>query len=82
MNDRDMAWQERRLEEILFSNSDADSKVQQIIRLGFEPETADALVERHQMGMDAPVYYETLDYKADYEPTEHDRKRGRDTKEA
>lgn len=70
MNDRDMVWQERRLEEILFSNSDAYSKVQQIIRLGFESETADALVERHQMGMDAPVYYETLEFKADYEPTE------------
>lgn len=79
MNDRDMAWQERRLEEILFSNSDANSKVQQIIRLGFEPETADALVERHQMGMDAPVYYETLDYTAEYEPSEHSKKRGKNS---
>ena len=81
MNDRDMVWQERRLEEILFSNSDANSKVQQIIRLGFEPETADALVERHQLGMDAPVYYETLDFKADYEPSDQDMKRRQDMEE-
>ena len=82
MSDRDMIWQERRLEEILFSNTDANSKVQQIIRLGFEPETADALVERHQMGMDAPVYYETLDFKAEYEPSEHISKRRQDPEEA
>ena len=70
MSDSDMLWQERRLEEILFSNSDAGSKVQQIIRLGFEPETADALVERHQLGTQAPVYYETLDFTPEYDPSE------------
>lgn len=82
MKDRDMIWQERRLEEILFSNSDAISKVQQIIRLGFEPETADALVERHQLGMDAPVFYETMEYTADYEPSEHTKQHGHSTEEA
>jgi len=82
MKDRDMMWQERRLEEILFSNSDAISKVQQIIRLGFEPETADALVERHQLGMDAPVFYETMEYTADYEPSEHIKTHGHNTEEA
>jgi hypothetical protein len=79
MSERDIVWQERRLEEILFSNSDANNKVQQIIRLGFEPETADALVERHQMGMDSPVYYERLDYQADYEPSEQNNNRRPDS---
>ena len=70
MNNNDMLWQERRLEEILFSNSDAGSKAQQIVRLGFEPETADALVERHQMGTQAPVYYESLNFGPEYEATD------------
>lgn len=62
MSERDIVWQERRLEEILFSNTDAISKVQQITRLGFDPEIADQLVERHQMGSPMPAYYETLDF--------------------
>ena len=60
MSERDAIWQERRLEEILYSSADDASKAQQIIRLGFEPEIADQLVERHQLGADTPVYYETL----------------------
>lgn len=62
MSDRDAVWQERRLEEILFSNTDPVSKVQQIIRLGFDPEVADEIVERHQIGTQSPVYYERLDF--------------------
>jgi hypothetical protein len=63
MSERDVVWQERRLEEILFSNTDPVSKVQQIIRLGFDPEVADEIVERHQLGANqAPVYYERLDF--------------------
>jgi hypothetical protein len=62
MSERDAVWQERRLEEILFSNTDPVSKVQQIIRLGFDPEVADEIVERHQIGTQAPVYYERLDF--------------------
>jgi hypothetical protein len=62
MSERDAIWQERRLEEILFSNTDPVSKVQQIIRLGFDPEVADEIVERHQIGTQAPVYYERLDF--------------------
>jgi hypothetical protein len=62
MSERDAVWQERRLEEILFSNTDPVSKVQQIIRLGFDPEVADEIVERHQLGTQAPVYYERLDF--------------------
>lgn len=75
VSERDMVWQERRLEEILFSNTDAVSKVQQIVRLGFDPEVADELVERHQVGSQMPAYYETLDFdkdqgypEAEYEP--------------
>jgi hypothetical protein len=69
MSERDAVWQERRLEEILFSNTDPVSKVQQIIRLGFDPEVADEIVERHQLGTQAPVYYERLDFaELDDEP--------------
>jgi hypothetical protein len=60
MSERDAVWQERRLEEILYSNADDASKSQQIIRLGFDPEIADALVERQQLGAKAPMYYESL----------------------
>src|SRR5262249_39038593 len=62
MSEKDVVWQERRLEEILFSNTDPVSKVQQIIRLGFDPEVADAIVERNQIGEQAPLYYERLDF--------------------
>jgi hypothetical protein len=62
MSERDVIWQEHRLEEILYSNADPVSKVQQIIRLGFDPEVADEIVERHQMGTQSPVYYERLDF--------------------
>lgn len=62
MSERDVIWQEHRLEEILYSNADPVSKTQQIIRLGFDPEVADEIVERHQMGTQSPVYYERLDF--------------------
>ncbi len=77
MRERDIIWQEQRLEEILFSGTDPVSKVQQIIRLGFDPEVADEIVERHQMGIQSPVYYERLDFAEfdddealEYEPVE------------
>jgi hypothetical protein len=75
MSERNVLWQERRLEEILFSNTDPVSKVQQIIRLGFDPEVADEIVERHQLGSSqAPVYYERLDFAdLDDEPTLDDQ---------
>jgi len=62
MSDRDYAHQEQRLDEVLFSNIDALSKVQHIIKLGFDPEVADEIVERHQSGTRAPIYYERLDF--------------------
>lgn len=64
MSSRNYVQQEQRLDEILFSNIDALSKVQQIIKLGFDAEVADEIVERHQAGTHAPeyAYYETLDF--------------------
>lgn len=62
MSDRDYTHQEQRLDEVLFSNIDALSKVQHIIKLGFDPEVADEIVERHQSGTRAPIYYERLDF--------------------
>lgn len=62
MSQRNIMQQEQRLDEILFSNIDDVSKVQQIIRLGFDPEVADEIVEHHQMGAQSPVYYERLDF--------------------
>jgi hypothetical protein len=68
MSEREIAWQEKRLEEILFSNTDDLSKVQQIVRLGFDEEIADELVERHQTGSQMPVYYESLSFDDYTEP--------------
>ncbi len=62
MSERDAVRQEQRITEILFSSTDPVSKVQQIVRLGFDPEVADEIVERHQIGTQAPVYYERLDF--------------------
>ena len=62
MSSRNYLQQEQRLDEILFSNVDAITKVQQIIRLGFDAEVADEIVERHLIGTQAPVYYERLDF--------------------
>lgn len=63
MSDKDVLWQERRLEEILYSSADPVTKVQHIIRLGFDPDAADQIVERHQVGLQTPmVYYERLDF--------------------
>lgn len=63
MNEREFVWQERRLEEILFSNASPASKSQQIIRIGFDPEIADQIVEQHELGTArSNVYYESLDF--------------------
>ena len=70
MRDRDVVWQERRLEEILFSSADPVTKAQQIVRLGFDPEVADELVERHQIGSQGTAYYETLDFADLYDEDE------------
>ncbi len=72
MSEHDVVWQERRLEEILFSSADPVTKVQQIVRLGFDPEVADEIVERYQIGTQSPVYYERLDFAEidDEKPTD------------
>jgi hypothetical protein len=77
MSERDALWQERRLEEILDSSIDAASKAQHIIRLGFEPEFADELVERKQLGRNVPMYYESLrpDEIAMYDETDTDHEK-------
>ncbi|HEX3082559.1 MAG TPA: hypothetical protein VHQ86_04865 [Candidatus Saccharimonadia bacterium] len=62
MTIRSHLQQERRLEEILFSNADPVNKSKQITQLGFDPEIADEIVLKHQTGVDAPVYYERLDF--------------------
>jgi hypothetical protein len=76
MSNRDAVWQERRLEEILFANADAATKVQQVMRLGFDEEIAEELVERHEIGSQMPVYYETLEFDAEYDEalSEHEAK--------
>jgi hypothetical protein len=71
MSKRNLLQQEKRLEEILFSDSDAASKAQHIIKLGFDPEVADEIVERHQVGTRGPVYYESLDF-ADFDDDDDD----------
>ncbi|HVQ44857.1 MAG TPA: hypothetical protein VMT30_07925 [Candidatus Saccharimonadia bacterium] len=62
MSKQNFAHQEQRIDEILFSNTDSLSKVQSIMRLGFDAEVADEIVERHQVGTRTPVYYERLDF--------------------
>ncbi|QQR51862.1 hypothetical protein IPG36_04575 [bacterium] len=63
MNNRDQRFQEQRLSEILGANQlDDVGKSQAIIRLGFDPEIADELVERHHLGRRQPEYYESLNF--------------------
>jgi hypothetical protein len=58
-------WQEKRLEEILFSNISPVAKTQQIVKMGFDQEIAEEIVTRYQIGQHAPVYYERIDGFAD-----------------
>lgn len=51
---------ERLLEEVLFSDADPVLKVQRLINIGFDEEVANDIVERYQIGQNAPVYYERL----------------------
>lgn len=56
---------ERRIEDILYSNFDAVTKVQRIMNLGYDEESAAEMVEYYQMGQRAPVYYERLNFDSD-----------------
>jgi hypothetical protein len=81
MSERDVIWQERRLEEILFSNADPAAKVQQIVRLGFDEEIASELVERHLVGSQIPAYYETLEFDPEYDEALSEREQHEQTDE-
>lgn len=48
------------IDDILTRDEDPVTKVQQIVNLGFEEEVANGIVERYQVGQNAPVYYEQL----------------------
>jgi hypothetical protein len=75
MSKHDTVWQEQRLEELLYTDLDPVSKVQKIVSLGLSEEAANSLVERHQLGLQNAVYYESLDFIDDddaYVDTETD----------
>lgn len=74
MSERDVRWQEQRLDEIMYSNASPEEKARAITRLGFDEEIANELVERHIMGSrtpsmssQMPAYYESLAFDAEYE---------------
>ncbi len=71
MSKRTILETEQSLEAILFSDMDLAKKARAITKLGFDPETADEIVERHQIGTRGPVYYERLDF-ADFDDYESD----------
>jgi hypothetical protein len=52
----------RKPEEILFSDIDPVSKVQQVIRLGFGSNVADKIVERHSIAQETPTHYDQMDF--------------------
>jgi hypothetical protein len=56
---------DRRVEDILYSNLDAVSKLRKIVDLGYEEEAASEMVEYYQLGQRAPVYYERLNFDSD-----------------
>ncbi len=59
--------QERKIEEVLLSQRDPVTKVQQIMKLGLEEEEANELVARYQIGQMTPVYYERLTFEDELE---------------
>ncbi len=62
MSKENILHREQRLEDILFSDLDPIKKSQKIVKLGFDQEVADEIVDRHQIGTRGPVYYERLDF--------------------
>ncbi len=64
MKDGDMfdrLGRENAVEGVLGSEDTPLNKVQRIMHMGIEEETAEFLVERYQIGQVTPVYYEMLD---------------------
>lgn len=62
-DEQQLGWDEKRLEDVLYSDTDPVSKVQQIVDLGYDEEVASEIVERYQIGQHTPVYYERLDFE-------------------
>jgi hypothetical protein len=67
----DSLWREKRMEEILFSDAEPVRKVQDLIRIGLDDETAEEVVRRYQLGQHEPThyepaYYERLDFEDEY----------------
>ncbi|HEY6736268.1 MAG TPA: hypothetical protein VI322_00975 [Candidatus Saccharimonadia bacterium] len=64
MSERDQKIQEGRLRAVLNDHHiDAATKAKQIMKLGFDPEIADEIVARHQLGnRTAVAYYESLNF--------------------
>ncbi len=60
-------WREKKLEEVLLSDSDPVTKVKQITGLGFDEDDAEEVVRRYQVGQKMPVYYEQLEFSDDDE---------------
>jgi hypothetical protein len=51
---------QRQVEEILLTDEDPIAKVQDLVDIGFEEETANDIVERYQIGQSSVIYYEQL----------------------
>lgn len=68
----DIVRRERAIEEILLSDREPVSKVQEIMTLGIAEDEANDLVERYQIGQMAPVYYERLEFGEDYDTSEEE----------
>ena len=58
--------QDRQVEDILYAaNLNPLTKVQRIVDLGYDEQSADEMVEYYQLGQRAPVYYERLNFDSD-----------------
>jgi Holliday junction resolvasome RuvABC DNA-binding subunit len=54
--------------DVLASDRDANTKVQAIVKLGYDDDAADEIVEHYQMGQNMLNYYERLYYFEDPHP--------------
>lgn len=56
----------RQIEDILFSDEDPIAKVQEMVKMGFDEEVANDIVERYQIGQSSVIYYEQLPKYGDH----------------
>lgn len=54
------------IEDILFSDEDPIAKVQEMVKMGFDEEVANDIVERYQIGQSSVIYYEQLPKYGDH----------------